>query len=377
VKKTLKLTIPGAPLNIKLESFFDKSNPIHEKWNLEVNNPEIREADAWFVLESVPDFDRVCNVPQNNLVLLSAETAQSVSYVEESESVKLFLNQFSRVYTFHQFLSPKAFHSAPFLPWMINSNHGTSIWQRHRRDVDFFAKMPIPLKSKTISVICSNQALTSHHRMRIRFVEELKKHFGTSLDWFGNGYEPVEQKWEALSDYRYTIVLENQSRHNVITEKLGDAFLANTFPFYWGAPNADEVFDPKGFRVLNIEDLKQSIKIIESAIENDLYSISQPWLNKNREIVIHEFNFLNRMLQIAEELSPASRELISLHSQPEMEIFTKLPKGYLRPALLALSGVDKRLGTNFVNLLKELYILFRYNRLSQCFRNLGKSAKKI
>jgi len=375
VKKTLKLTIPGAPLNLKLESFFDKSNPLHEKWDLEVNNPEIRAADAWFVLENVPDFDRVCNVPQSNLVLLSAETAQPVSYIEESESVQLFLNQFSRVYTFHQFLSPKAFHSVPFLPWMINANHGTSIWQKHERDVAFFAKMPIPPKSKTISVICSNQALTSHHRMRIRFVDELKRHFGKSLDWFGNGYEPVEQKWEALSDYRYTIVLENQSRHNVITEKLGDAFLANTFPFYWGAPNADEVFDPRGFTVLNIEDLKQSIKLIESAIENDLYSISQPWLNRNREIVIHEFNFLNRILQIAEELSPTRRDEISLHPQSEMEIFTKLPKRYLRPALLLLSRVDTRLGTNFVNLLKEFYILFRYNRLSQCFRNIGKSAK--
>jgi hypothetical protein len=372
MKKTIKFTIPGAPLKLSLNAFLDKSNPLYKKWDLEVNNPETTEADVWFVLENVSDFDRVGQVPKNALILLSAETAQPVSYIEESESVKLFLDQFSRVYTFHQFVSPKAFHSAPFLPWMINSNHGDSIWQEHKRDVSFFTDMPVPKKRRMMSVICSNQALTSNHRMRIRFVSELKNHFGESIDWFGNGYESVEEKWDALADYKYTVVLENQSRHNVITEKLGDAFLANTYPFYWGAPNIGEIFDKRGFSVLNIEDLKMSINVIESAISNDFYLINQPWIKKNREIVVHDFNFLNRILQIAEELVPTSRAEIILHSQAEIDIFAKIPRKSMRRWLLLLSRIDAFLGTNFVNLLKEFYILLRYNRMSGWIRNLVK-----
>lgn len=376
MKKTLKLTIPGAPLNLKLDSFTDKSNPLYEKWNLEVNNPKIPQADVWMILETVPDFDRTCNVPKNNLVLLSAETAQPVSYIEESESVKLFLDQFSRVYTFHQYLSPKAIHSAPFLPWMINSNHGESIWQEHKRNVQFFDELQVPPKPKLISVICSRQDLTSNHRMRIRFVAELKRHFGDLLDWFGNGYEPVAEKWDALADYKYTIVLENQSRHNVITEKIGDAFLANTYPFYWGAPNIGEVFDKEGFSVLNIEDLQDSIRIIESAIANDFYKKNQSSIKKNRGIVIHEFNFLNRILEIAENLDSENLTEIYLHSQSEIELFLKLPVKSMRSALLLLNRVDVHLGTNFVNLVREFYILFYYNRLSLWIRNLGNGAKK-
>ena len=365
MKKRLKLTIPGAPLNLNLDPFINKSNPLYEKWSLEVNSPETREADIWFVLENVPDYDRACQVPQNGLMLLSAETAQPVSFIEESESVKLFLDQFSRVYTFHQYLSPKAFHSPPFLPWMINSNHGTSIWQKHERDVAFFAEMQVPTKSKMMSVICSNQTLTSNHRMRIRFVAELKKHFGDSLDWFGNGYEPVEEKWDALSNYRYTIVLENQSRHNVITEKIGDAFLANSYPFYWGAPNINEIFDARGFSTINIEDLQESIKSIESAIDNDFYSISQAWLKENRDIVIDKFNFTNRILEIAENFVPSTRADVKINSQEEMKLFAKVPGVSSRRLLLSLNRVDVFLGTNFVDLAKDIYILFRYNRLSK------------
>lgn len=369
MKKTIKLSIPGAPKNMTLDAFKDLDNPLYENWDLFVNDPSKNFADCWFVLEDVPAFDSVCNVPAENIVFLAAETAQPVSHIEESPHMKSFLNQFGKVYTFHQFMSASTVASIPFLPWMINSNHGESMWAEHERNVEKLSKMSPPQKTKLISVICSKQELTDNHRMRIRFVEALKRHFGDSLDWFGNGVESVPEKWDAIAPYKYNIVLENQSRYNVITEKIGDAFLANSYPFYWGAPNIHDFFDSRSLTTLNIEDLDGSILRIEHAIESQFYENRINQLKASRDVVLHQLNFLNRILNIAENLSGTSRSDIQLASQNQVQqriVGSALPSKFFQKVVYK---IDILFLTNFLALSKEIYILLRYNRISLFFRS--------
>lgn len=365
MKKILKLTIPLAPLNLSLESFIDPTLKSLDTWEIHINNPEIQEADCWFILENVPEYDRKCRVARENVIFLAAETAQSLGYIEETSSIKLFMSQFGKAFTYHQYVSPNSISSPPFLPWMINSNHGESIWNPHKRDVSFFTNLNPPEKHKLISVICSTQNLTEAHRMRFRFVEKLKQHFGDSIDWYGNGIASVEQKWDALADYKYTVVLENQSRHNVITEKIGDAFLAHTYPFYWGAPNIGDVFDLKGLSQIHIEDFTGTIKRIELGIETDLFTRSAEALTFNRNITVSDFNFLNRMFVIADSLTDADKSFVELYSQEDLRIHEKLSSGIQRLIVKTTVHTDRWLGTNFLEITKQFYILFRYNKFSR------------
>jgi len=369
MKKSLKLSIPGAPQNLSLDAFKDLKNPLLDNWDLHVNDPSKRFADCWFVLEDVPEFDNMCNVPAENIVFLAAETAQPVSHIEETPHIRTFLEQFGKVFTFHQFMDERAVASTPFLPWMINSNHGESMWAEHLRNVETLSDLKSPQKTKLISVICSKQELTDNHRMRIRFVEALKQHFGDSLDWFGNGVKSVPEKWDAIAPYKYHIVLENQSRHNVITEKIGDAFLGYSYPFYWGAPNIFDFFDSRSLTILNIEDLGGSIQQIEQAIEAQFYENRINQLSTSRDIVLHQMNFLNRILSIAECLSGSVRSDIRLSSQSQVQ--DRIERSVLSSKWFykAVSEIDRIFLTNILALSKEVYILLRYNRLTLFFRS--------
>ena len=370
MKKILKLSIPLAPKNLTLESFFDPGNNFFQNWDVQINNPDCRTADCWFVLENVPDFEGPCTVPKENIIFLCAETAQPLSHIEESASMKIFMNQFGKIFTFHQYLNPNLISSAPFLPWMINANHGNSIWEKHARDFNFFENSEPPMKTKTLSMICSTQGLTEAHRMRIRFAEQLKAYFGDSIDWFGNGVAMVDQKWEALADYRYAIVLENQSRHNVITEKIGDAFLASCYPFYWGAPNIGDVFNLKGLTSIDIEDFMGTVKKIEFAIANDYHIESREAVKQNKLITIHEFNFLNRIFQIADSLTTGVKQTINLFPQEEVSIHKGIPSGFRATITSFLHRIDSRLSTNFLELSRQFYVLFRYNVISKSILRL-------
>ena len=236
----IKVSIPGAGKNINLAQFIgDASNRVGDA-RFHVNDG-CRDADYWFVLETPDPDDAVCRVPRENVVFLTAETAHPPGFYMESPARVAYLRQFGRIITCHDIYLDNVSYDLPFLPWMVNANHGASIFAPHSRDVTFFRGLQSLPKTRDLSVFCSRQDQTPTHRMRQRFVAAAKEHFGDRLDWYGNGVQSVAEKWEGLAPYRYTIVLENQSAPNVLTEKLQDAFLGLCYPIYWGAPNAAEL----------------------------------------------------------------------------------------------------------------------------------------
>lgn len=326
----------------------------------------MKSADAWCIIENVNLVDRYCEVNPGNIFFLSAETAQNFGHIEESGTLKRFLDQFGKVFTFHQYLDDRCVSQPPFLPWMINANHGDSIWNGHERDVNYFDKLDFVQKRGLISVICSSQDMTPTHKMRLRFVKRLAEHFGDELVWFGNGINSVEEKWDAIAPFKYTIVLENQSRHNVITEKLGDAFLGLSYPFYWGAANVDNTFNANGFTQINIEDFEGTIRKIREGIKDDLVNTKHDYLIENKNRVLHEHNFLNRMLAISERLATAGNYQSTTMKSLEMYVSSSRRQyNYLlRKSKKILNRIDQLLGTNFEQILRELYVLIRYNKIT-------------
>jgi hypothetical protein len=110
-------------------------------------------------------------------------------------------------------------------------------------------------KKSLLSIIASNKRKLSGHKLRHEFIERcrLKK---IPLDLFGRAYKVVDRKEEALTDYMYSVVIENSREANYYTEKLIDCFLQRVIPIYWGAPNIGDFFNPEGLVICNsVEDL--------------------------------------------------------------------------------------------------------------------------
>jgi hypothetical protein len=370
--KTLKLSIPGAGFKPNLSQYIDFQDPIFSRWDIRVNDG-CKKADAWFIIEDVIENDNQCVVPGDKIFFGSAETAQEVGYLYERSEMQFFQNQFIEFHTFHQSYLQNVRSSFPFLPWMINSNHGASIWREHERNVKFFSTMQSIPKIDGISIFCSMQDLTPTHQMRIRFALELKKILGSKLFWYGNGINSVAEKWDGIAPYKYSIVLENQSRYNVVTEKISDAFLGFSFPLYWGAPNISDVFDEKGFEIINIENLPESVDKIEKAITENLFETRLEYLMKNRLIVLNEFNFLKRIIAIIEKSNEFSSVplRISLKSKNQCKALSvRIYETGRDEFSNRVTWLDNRLGTNLLGLFLKLYVYVRYNKFVKLFKKL-------
>lgn len=136
--------------------------------------------------------------------------------------------------------------------WIANNYHLFSLILTHHQplldmglpNVQFYpfggcwinpADRNIHPKTKNISIIASDKKHTEGHIFRHYIIE----HYSSFIDGiYGRGYNPVENKIEALKDYRYSIVVENENSKCWFTEKLIDCFVTGTIPIYWGGENA-------------------------------------------------------------------------------------------------------------------------------------------
>lgn len=286
--------------NSTIESFISSSQSELLGWEIFFNK-EIKEAEAWFVIEGAGHSLATASIPRGMLFFGTGDTIWTPDFFNKNSWRLEFLNQFNQIYSCHEIALPQAKPAIPFHHWMINANTGTNTILKHKRDYDFLVNLEPPEKKRELSVICSTKGFTRGHANRLKFVEGLKEHFGERIDWFGNGKFTVAEKWDALVDYKYTIAIENSTRPDVITEKILDPYLSYTFPIYSGAPNLQKYFDRDSYLSIDIENLDASILKIEKLLEEDKYFSQVEILGRQRDRVLNDYNFVQRIIRIAEE----------------------------------------------------------------------------
>ncbi len=149
---------------------------------------------------------------------------------------------------------------------------------------------PLRNKPKLISAIVSAKKDTPGHRSRFAMMTRLKEHFGDDLDWFGHGVREIGPKLDALKEHKYHIVLENGRWPHYWTEKILDSYMANAFPFYWGAPNIDEYFDRNSYCPIDPFDPEGSIRTIEEAIRSSIWESRQDELAAARVKTVSDYH---------------------------------------------------------------------------------------
>ena len=107
-------------------------------------------------------------------------------------------------------------------------------------------------KTRMTSLIASAKRDLEGHKLRHQIVDHVRA-AGLDVDVMGRGYKPFERKQDGLAPYRYSVVIENIREPDYFTEKIVDAALCETVPIYWGCPNIDTYFNPKGMVICNSE----------------------------------------------------------------------------------------------------------------------------
>ena len=168
-------------------------------------------------------------------------------------------------------------------------------------------------KTHLLSMVYSPKRMrhTMHNQRNAcmrRFVQQMPE-----LTTFGRTMTPLRDKSAALNEFRYHIALENHIGEHHWTEKLADAFLGLTLPFYAGCPNASDYFPADSFVPIDMRDPDQAIETIRRAIADNEYEKRLPAIREARRRVLYEHNLfavLSREIGRMHDETPASADAL-------------------------------------------------------------------
>jgi hypothetical protein len=243
----------------------------------------------WFVVyhdlyrqKNAPTIEQL-QCPREKTILITTEPSTITVYGTD------YLRQFGTVVTSQEpwaISHPNSVFHQPGLMWYYGCNLDTGAI----RSYDEIKAAVIPEKSRLISTVCSSRkGRLTLHRKRYDFIQLLQERI-PELDRFGHGVNPIADKAEMLDSYKYHITVENHVYPHHITEKLPDAFLGFTLPFYHGCNNAKEYFPADSFIHIDIDQLEKTVDIIQSTIANNEYKDRLPYIIEARNRVLEDNN---------------------------------------------------------------------------------------
>jgi hypothetical protein len=294
---------------------------------------------------------------RGGLVFISAEPPWSSVYSNR------FLQQFDHIFVAHKNIRrhPGIVRSQCYNDWHFGF---VSADKTHRFTFAELANMKPPVKTRNISVITSSLAMMPMHLKRVSFLAEVKKALGELpgvsggqpgadggqinvsgrqpgadggqtdvsggqiaendklanvsggqpgvsggiIDYFGRGVNEVDDKSEALLDYRFHLCIENSCNDDLWTEKLADPILGFCVPLYIGCTNIGNYLPEEAIYQLDIDDPKGAVELIRQLLENpeEAYQRKLPALLEARRRILHEWNIFAMLVRFYDEKVAAS-----------------------------------------------------------------------
>jgi len=163
----------------------------------------------------------------------------------------------------------------PMTDWLVEKTYD-ALWEEG-----------VPNKTRGISLVSSRKSHLPGHRTRNQTFDLLEKEI-SDLDVFGPEKKWVADKWDTLAPYRYSVVVENTSSADYITEKLVDCFLTYTLPIYFGAPNILDYYPKDSVVILPSLDPQSVVSVVRSVLEED------PWESRVHSLSLARETFLEK-----------------------------------------------------------------------------------
>lgn len=201
-----------------------------------------------------------------------------------------------RPYAFRTFTSdggrngPAYVHSQPATMWLVN------------RSYDFLIDCEPPQKTRGLSWITSDKSYLRGHRLRMNFLERARRDL--DFDLFGRSFRPLEDKWNGLAPYRYSLAVENHRDDYYWTEKIADCYLAWTMPIYYGCRRISEYFPAESFIQIDITRSDVTAQI-EAALADDPWPRRLEAIAEARRLVLRRYQLFPFLASQIEQFESA------------------------------------------------------------------------
>lgn len=233
---------------------------------------------------------------KGGLIFMSGEPEDSCPYC------KKFLDQFDYILSsLKWYKKPSLHHSQTAL----NYHYGKSFARdSFKYDYESLSNMPLPKKSKDMSMMCSNKTMLPGHVLRFKLYQALSAHLKGKVDFFGSGIKLVDDKADAIDPYRFHICIENSSVPHYWTEKIADSLLGYAVPIYYGATNIYEYFPKESVIWLDIRNTEACVEQIEHILANaeQIYAERLPFLKEARKLLLDKYNLFPTIEEVVKHL---------------------------------------------------------------------------
>ena len=167
--------------------------------------------------------------------------------------------------------------SHPALPWHVN------------RTFDELVSADVPEKGKPLSWIVGDVADLPGHFKRLAFLKRLRQDESIPIDLYGKAVRFIEDKWDGLAPYKYSIAVENSRSTDYWTEKIADCMLAWSVPLYDGCLNLEEYFPPGSFIRIDIAKPEKTLADIQDILKHDSWDARLPALAEARRLILQKY----------------------------------------------------------------------------------------
>lgn len=274
--------------------------------------------------------------PPGGTIFVNGEPPTVKTYDER------FLRQFDTIITCQETRHPNVLRTQQSLFWQhqsmprVEENDPLPPPVAYQ-DYDRLCRHEALIRTETISTIASDKTITAGHRERLEFARRLKQRMGDRLYLFGRGIEGFNDKWTVTAPFKYHVAIESGRFRDYWTEKLGDAFLADCYPFYNGCTTIGDCFLAHALTVVDISDFERAVATVETGIASGLHESSKAARQQAKELVLNTYNLFPTLSQLIES-TPVSTEPEQLRLMPDAH-FRKGFTGYGRRFLRHLGRV--------------------------------------
>ena len=141
-------------------------------------------------------------------------------------------------------------------------------------------------KENEISYLTSNKNFTEGHRVRQSAYAYLQtKRLRHPLNDFSircvKTPPRIPNKQSIFKNAKFSVIVENESIPNWITEKLIDCLITKTVPIYWGAPNVGDFFNEDG--ILSFKNMHELGDIINN-LNPEMYDNLKDVIEENYKL---------------------------------------------------------------------------------------------
>lgn len=247
--------------------------------------------------------------------------------VDYFDFFKRSFRYFDRVYSYYnEDTEKKNGRIHPVLPWHVLKSY---------KELVAINRSDLAQKKSELVWITSNKKGFHGQTLRMKFRDYLDQN-NFMYHLFGRGFRIIDDKFDALFPFKYSLSIENYSTPHYWTEKLADSFLSWCLPFYWGAANLEDYFPSESFIRIDINHPERALQIIRDSIANNEWERRLSAIEIARNKVLNDYQFFPFISQLIEQDSSDKKRInlkeysIPINPFPRTKLITNEIKYYLR-----------------------------------------------